>query len=445
MKLSRRTFMQSGAASFGVGALSLSPFSAVADWHQCGQSFKAVVGIDLAGGNDGFNMFVPASGDSATQYKTIRQSLALDSANSIALEGSNLAMHSSMSALKKWWQNSSMLPILNQGPLIKPLTNQTIDTSNSPTHLYSHSHQSTMVQSHTASTWVSKQGFGALTAKILEKMPLSMQDMPPLFDIAGTQVWTNALEAQATSVGVKPPSNIFSEDEGFDVTLFNNLHDKSQQSNVFKQHYAHLATESRGLYHEFSSIFDTDTGDDFPQTKLGQQLATVFKLIINKDKFDHPIQYFSCKLGGFDTHSNQLNAQTALLEELAEALDAFHTALERHGLHDNVVSFTHSEFGRTLTPNATQGTDHGWGSHSLVMGGAIDGARILGDYPDLSENSEYLLSRGRIIPTIASDQIHATILSWLGLRPSGIDLLFPALKRSSSEFPSQTLPLFKPC
>ncbi|GAL10316.1 hypothetical protein JCM19233_1293 [Vibrio astriarenae] len=214
---------------------------------------------------------------------------------------------------------------------------------------------------------------------------------------------------------------------------------------MFKQHYAHLATESRGLYHEFRSIFDTDTGDDFPQTKLGQQLATVFKLIINKDKFDHPIQYFSCKLGGFDTHSNQLNAQTALLEELAEALDAFHTALERHGLHDNVVSFTHSEFGRTLTPNATQGTDHGWGSHSLVMGGAIDGARILGDYPDLSENSEYLLSRGRIIPTIASDQIHATILSWLGLRPSGIDLLFPALKRSSSEFPSQTLPLFKPC
>jgi uncharacterized protein (DUF1501 family) len=417
----------------------------MADWSQCGQDYKAVVGIDLAGGNDGFNMLVPTNGPAADHYHKIRQSLALNPVECIPLHGTDFAMHPAMKPLEKWWSNQAMLAVFNQGPLLEPTTNQSIEYAYLPSHLFSHSHQSTMVQSHSASSWISKQGFGALTSTLLDKMPMGMQDMPCLFDIGGTQVWTNALEAQANSVGVKPPADIFGEDEGFDVSLFNALHDSSQHSNLFKRHYADLATESREHYRQFSTIFDTNTGDYFPDTKLGQQLATVLKLIINRDKFDHPLQYFSCKLAGFDTHSRQLDTQSDLLAELAEALDAFHLALEHHGLSDNVVSFTHSEFGRTLIPNANNGSDHGWGSHSLIMGGAIEGGRLLGDYPDLSEDSEHLISRGRVIPTIPSDQVHATILSWLGLRASGIDLLFPALHRQTGNFPSQILPIFKDC
>ncbi|MGR5251982.1 DUF1501 domain-containing protein [Vibrio astriarenae] len=448
MKLSRRNFLQSSAASFGVGALSLSPLSAVADWSKCHHDYKAVVAIDLAGGNDGYNMFIPASSESYAQYQSIRGSLAIPTEDSIPLNSSRslpLSMHPALKPLEKWWTKDTMLPVLNQGPLVHPMTNQSIELAKIPTHLYSHSHQSTMVQSHTSSQAVSKNGFGALTSKLLEKTTMSMAEMPPLFDIGGTQVWTNSIEAKATTVGTKPPTNIFSEDESFDVTLFQRLHDSKSYANVYQRHFADVSIESRSLYHDFRSIFDTEIDDVFPDTKLGDQLKTVFKLIVNREKFSQPLQYFSCKLGGFDSHSNQLSSQHALLEQVAEALDAFHSALEHHGLSEQVVSFTHSEFGRTLIPNATNGTDHGWGSHSLVIGGAVDGGRVLGEYPDLSDNSPHILSRGRIIPTIASDQVHASILAWLGLRASGIDLLFPSLHREHGYFPEQTLPIFKYC
>ncbi len=141
----------------------------------------------------------------------------------------------------------------------------------------------------------------------------------------------------------------------------------------------------------------------------------MFKLILHKDQFQHPAQYFSCKLGGFDTHSAQINRQTGLLQELAEAMAAFQLALQNNGLFEQVTTFTHSEFGRTLIPNGTDGTDHGWASHALVMGGGVAGKAIVGEYPDLSEHSPYLLSRGRVIPTISSDQLHASLMAWLGL------------------------------
>ncbi len=448
MNLTRRRFLQAGSAGVGISALNLAAFPAFADsFNQCKNGYRAVVGIDLAGGNDGYNMLIPTAANANSQYRALRGNLALDETTCIHLDAVNdeakLALNPAMAALKPYWDSANLVPVVNLGPLTQRVNNVIYDESTRPAHLFSHSHQSTMVQSH-ATKSLSKEGFGAKTSTELGSMLRSLNELSPMFDIGGTQVWTNCIEAQSNSVGSQPPSDIFNDQRSRD--LFDQLQSTGSYGNVFQSHYAGVAVDSTRMYEQFSAILNTDIPDVFPETRIGKQLKAVFKLLLHKDQFQHPAQYFSCKLGGFDTHSAQISRQTGLLQELAEAMAAFQLALENNGLFEQVTTFTHSEFGRTLIPNGTDGTDHGWASHALVMGGAVAGKAIVGEYPDLSETSPYLLSRGRVIPTISSDQLHASLMAWLGLSETGINQLFPALDNTLTDsIQPQTLPLFKSC
>ncbi|MGR5275775.1 DUF1501 domain-containing protein [Vibrio rotiferianus] len=448
MNLTRRRFLQASSAGVGISALNLTAFPAFADsFNQCQSGYRAVVGIDLAGGNDGYNMLIPTAANANSQYRALRGNLALDETSCIYLDAVNdaakLALNPAMAALKPYWDSSNLVPVINLGPLTQRVNNMLYDESTRPAHLFSHSHQSTMVQSH-ATKSLSKEGFGAKTSAELGSMLRNLNDLSPMFDIGGTQVWTNCIEAQSNSVGSKPPSDIFNDQRSRD--LFYRLQSGGNDGNVFQSHYAGVAVDSTRMYEQFSAILNSEIADVFPETRIGQQLKAVFKLILHKDQFQHPAQYFSCKLGGFDTHSAQISRQTGLLQELAEAMAAFQLALENHSLFDQVTTFTHSEFGRTLIPNGTDGTDHGWASHALVMGGSVAGKAIVGEYPDLSDESPYLLSRGRVIPTISSDQLHASLMAWLGLSEIGINQLFPALDNTLTDsIKPQTLPIFKPC
>ncbi|ASI94616.1 DUF1501 domain-containing protein [Vibrio rotiferianus] len=448
MNLTRRRFLQASSAGLGISALNLTALPAFADsFNQCQSGYRAVVGIDLAGGNDGYNMLIPTAANANSQYRALRGNLALDETSCIYLDAVNdaakLALNPAMAALKPYWDSSNLVPVINLGPLTQRVNNMLYDESTRPAHLFSHSHQSTMVQSH-ATKSLSKEGFGAKTSTELGSMLRNLNDLSPMFDIGGTQVWTNCIEAQSNSVGSKPPSDIFNDQRSRD--LFDRLQSGGNYGNVFQCHYAGVAVDSTRMYEQFSAILNSEIADVFPETRIGQQLKAVFKLILHKDQFQHPAQYFSCKLGGFDTHSAQISRQTGLLQELAEAMAAFQLALENHSLFDQVTTFTHSEFGRTLIPNGTDGTDHGWASHALVMGGSVAGKTIVGEYPDLSDESPYLLSRGRVIPTISSDQLHASLMAWLGLSEIGINQLFPALDNTLTDsIKPQTLPIFKPC
>lgn len=446
--VSRRRFLQGGATSLGFSAFSLTPSSALAGlFDSCSGANQAIVGIDLAGGNDGFNMLIPSKGEALENYQSVRSALAINPSDCVALnagDSAGLMLHPALESLKEFWHEQDLLPIVNVGPLIEPVTKSTYDQALLPNQLFSHSHQSSMVQSY-SDTKVAKQGFGARTAWLTESISTGVNDKVPLFDIGGGQIWTNSLEHEANSLGVSPPKDIFNDAHGRDITLFEQLNSIEQADNIYHQYYSKVATDSRNMYAVFSEILAFQIDDYFPETRLGEQLEAVFKLILNRHRLGQHKQYFSCKLGGFDTHSNQLTTQHQLLKELADALEAFHNALKNAGLYDEVISFTHSEFGRTLIPNATQGTDHGWGSHSLLLGGAIQGKQLFGAYPSLSDDSESLLSRGRVIPTLSTDQIHASLMSWLGLRESGINMLFPTLDSTSGKIKPQVLDIFKSC
>jgi uncharacterized protein (DUF1501 family) len=132
-----------------------------------------------------------------------------------------------------------------------------------------------------------------------------------------------------------------------------------------------------------------------------------------------------CAGGCTTTQAN--NSHPNLLTHLSRALGAFQSALQDIGMQNQVTTFTATEFGRSLTPNGS-GTDHGWGGHSLVMGGAVNGNDIHGIVPTLAANSSDTVENNRIIPTSSVDQYGATLARWFGLDEAELDTLFPNLR-----------------
>ena len=113
-----------------------------------------------------------------------------------------------------------------------------------------------------------------------------------------------------------------------------------------------------------------------------------------------------------------------MLNVLDKGLSEFYTVLEELGVADKVTTFTASEFGRTLTSNGN-GSDHGWGGHSFIMGGAVNGKDIYGTYPDLYLDNPLDVGRGRLIPTMSTDEYFAELALWFGVEKSELSLVLP--------------------
>jgi uncharacterized protein (DUF1501 family) len=173
----------------------------------------------------------------------------------------------------------------------------------------------------------------------------------------------------------------------------------------------------------------------FPATTLGNQLKEVAQLLLlNQTTLGLSRQLFFCSLGGFDTHSGQLTAHGSLLTQLGNAMAAFDAATQEIGVSQQVTTFTLSDFARTFVPNGNTGTDHAWGGHHFVMGGAVNGGDFYGTFPILApdgpdDTDTGSGARGRWIPTISVDQYAATLASWYGLGSGDRDVVFPNLGR----------------
>jgi uncharacterized protein (DUF1501 family) len=163
---------------------------------------------------------------------------------------------------------------------------------------------------------------------------------------------------------------------------------------------------------------------------IAAQLSRVAKLIEMRASLGMQRQIFFVSLGGFDTHVNQLNMQSSLFAQLAPALKAFYDATVQLGVASQVTTFTLSDFGRAMQPNTGGGTDHGWGSHHFVIGGAVRGRRFYGQYPVLElHGPDDIGSEGRWIPTTSVDQYAATLANWFGVSVSDLSLIVPNIGR----------------
>jgi uncharacterized protein (DUF1501 family) len=165
-------------------------------------------------------------------------------------------------------------------------------------------------------------------------------------------------------------------------------------------------------------------------TGLATQLKQVARLIEARTALGARRQFFFVSMGGFDNHAGLLTNQATLFNQLVPALKAFHDYTTAAGVAGNVTTFTMSDFSRTFVGNSTQGTDHAWGAHHLVLGGAVRGGDIYGSFPTLSlKGPDDSGSNGSWLPTIAVDQVGATLARWFGVPDADLPYVFPHLAR----------------
>jgi len=169
----------------------------------------------------------------------------------------------------------------------------------------------------------------------------------------------------------------------------------------------------------------------FPQSGLGSQLQTAARMIAVRNALGHRRQIYFCSTGGFDTHGSQVASHGGLLGDISASLAAFYNATVELGVSENVTAFTASDFGRTLLSNGT-GSDHGWGSHHIVVGGAVRGGRLYGRYPVLNLSGPDDTSDGRWIPSTSVDQYAATLARWFGVGASDLSTILPNIGRFAS-------------
>jgi uncharacterized protein (DUF1501 family) len=166
----------------------------------------------------------------------------------------------------------------------------------------------------------------------------------------------------------------------------------------------------------------------FPGAPLGYQLKQVAQIIQLRAQTGLKRQVFFCALDGFDTHGSQAWQLWDLMRQVGEAMAAFYRATEELGVADKVTTFTESEFSRTLQPSGA-GSDHGWGGHCLLMGGAVKGGSVYGKFPTMALGGpDDSGSRGVWIPTASLDQYGATLARWFGVDDAGLAAVFPNLK-----------------
>ena len=159
---------------------------------------------------------------------------------------------------------------------------------------------------------------------------------------------------------------------------------------------------------------------------LAAQLKTVANVMSVRSQLGLSRQIFFCQLGGFDTHSQQVETQTPLLQQLSQAVAAFYAATQELTIDQNVTTFTASEFGRTLNPSGNDGSDHAWGNHHFIIGSGVVGGQIYGQFPLLALGGPNdANTRGTLIPTSAVDQYGATLAQWFGVGAASLSSVFP--------------------
>jgi len=473
MSTSRRDFLRASACTLGGLALgsTFESLGLVGAYAQSASDYRALVCVFLSGGNDGTNMIVPLDQTSFDQYTAVRgpSTLALAQSSLVAVnppsQGRQFGLHPNLApevanpsiankGLLDVWNAGRLAVVCNVGPLVEPLTRTTYlnGTGKRPLQLFSHSDQIAQWQSSIANA-VSRTGWGGRLADRAAALNGSAT-FPQIVTIAGTSLFVTgqnslplAINDSRSTLGSSLPLTMTANSSGSsnptDVPTRRAAFDALRTLDGEKV-LVHADADVRSSALRTKAQLDTAPNTDFakiPATTLGFQLEQVARLIALRDTLGVRRQIFFCLLGGFDTHSNQRigNGQDALLLQLSQALRGFWDTLGDLGVQNNVTTFTLSDFGRTFQASGSGGavgTDHGWGNHHFVMGGAVRGGNFYGTYPTLALGGpDDADTRGRWIPTTSVEQYAATLASWYGLSQSDFPAVFPLIDR----FPTANL------
>jgi uncharacterized protein (DUF1501 family) len=439
--------------------------------------YKALVCIFLQGGNDSNNMILPTIQSEYDNYAAIRTPVlaipqsAILPVTSLDGDGHTYGLHPSCPELQTLFGEGKLAFLFNTGTLVYPITrSQYLGGSVAkPPQLFSHADQQTQWQ-----TSVPDQppttGWGGRCADLLNAVqpsaPISL-----MVTLAGANIlevgnivsqysvstsgaislsmpstpsgapYTNRLPALTNILGL-PYSNLqaqayagVAEHAINSSTLLNSAISNTAAANYWSNAFPVKITPPEG-----GAAFTSTLS---PQLQMVARLIAAGNTPVAQHGFGMKRQIFFCQVGGYDLHTGQTNyssntpnnvlvgAHTNLLAELSQSMYAFQRAMEQLGLSNNVTAFTASDFGRTFPSNG-QGSDHGWGSHHLILGGAVKGQRTYGSFPVLTVNGPNDTSTGRWIPTTAIDQYFATLATWFGVDPGNLATVFPNIGRFTS-------------
>jgi uncharacterized protein (DUF1501 family) len=407
--------------------------------------YRALVCIFLAGGNDSFNMLVPRDAAGYAQYQSTRSNLALSAAqlttiNPIGL--GNYGLHSGMPELANLFQTGKAAFVANVGTLVEPVQTRTQVNQLSkqlPLGLYSHSDQ---IEQWQTSVPNARSGIG-WAGRLADELRAvnSNQAVPMNISLDGGNIWQTG--NQVAEYAITPTGAVALQNYRFGWQANDGLaqafsqgvdsHLAHQYSNILMQTFNGRKKQALDAYNTFTTATAATLPGavTFPATYLGSRLQMVAKAVQGHDAMGAVRQTFFLQLGGWDHHSGVLNLQSQMLPQVSAAIAAFYSQLVALGLENNVTLFTASDFGRTLTSNG-QGSDHAWGGNHVVVGGAVQGQRIYGQYPSLalnpdvgSEVNPLDLGSGRLIPTTSCDQFFAELALWLGVSKTNLPLVLP--------------------
>jgi uncharacterized protein (DUF1501 family) len=407
--------------------------------------------VFLQGGNDGFNTIVPYDPSTYATYSTTRPALAINqpavaaqALSSQALQpglpggppsdGASYGLHPSMPEMRGLFNVQRAAIIANVGPLLGPITQAQLQagTHPAPPQLFSHEDQANFWQT-SRSDDATANGWGGRIADLLyagnpdQRLPMTMSLSGQSLFQRGALIDQYVMNPN----GADSIDYLGAYQNELGTQSFNGLNADGVQAHMFERAYARATRRSIATYELLRSVLAAPPtwNTPFPDNSLGLQLRQVANLINVRgvSGLNMRRQIFFVGVGGFDTHDTQLVSQAANLAAVSQAMHAFYQATVQLGISTEVTAFTASDFGRTLSTNG-DGTDHGWGGHHFVVGGAVRGGRFFGQMPSLLQvNNPNDAGYGQIIPTTGVDPYSATLASWFGVGASEIDTIFPNL------------------
>jgi len=443
MRISRRDVL-SGLSLLGLSAGLARRRSALA----ASDDYKALVCVFLFGGNDGNNMVVPVDAGYA-DYAAARgqpadgglalpldQLLPLTPANGSASYG----FHPGMPELQQLWNDGVLGVLFNVGTLVAP-TNKADDAAGRvarPESLMSHQDQQNQWQTSLPDR-PSRTGWGG---RMADQLPAA--SLPPMVSVAGNVLL--ALGERSHPLAVPAAGGPTFGISGFDnsarsqailaaLTALRGLDlDNALVQSVAGETAAAFAASGALAPVLAGTGSTTDSLFGAQPSVLARQLLQVCRIIEARGVLGATRQIFFVSLGGFDTHNDQLNRQAPLLADVSASLAAFHAATVQLGVAAEVTAFTLSDFGRTLAPASGGGSDHAWGNHQLVLGGAVQGRQTYGTFPTLALGGpDDFTGQGRWLPTTSTDQYAATLARWFGVAPGDLASVLPNVGRFATD------------
>jgi uncharacterized protein (DUF1501 family) len=416
-----------------------------------GDDYRAIVCLFLYGGNDGNNTIIPVDASGYAAYQRDRGILALPKEILLPLsmagptDGREFAVHPSLGRLQTLFNQQKAAFVCNVGTLMAPITKADYLSGGAaiPPYLFSHNDQ--QVQWQTSVPGAQKQiGWGGRLADLLQTLNSGSQ-VSMNISLAGTNFFQIGTEVFQYHVGPSGSIGLSQSDATWSPVReqYQAMTDIRNRSygHLFEQEYADIMNRAISNDTLLKTVLANVPQYDeyFTSSRLAPtapalnpiaaQLRMILRLIAARSGLGMRRQIFFAALGGFDTHDDQLDDHAFLLGRLSNAIADFTQGAEALGIGNQVTLFTASDFNRTYNSNG-KGSDHAWGNHQVVAGGAVRGGRLYGEFPRLEiSGPDDTGTRGSWIPTVSTDEFASTMALWFGVPPGDLEMVLPNIRR----------------